>query len=176
MGHGAAPLFNILILNYMIVLKAIISTVIRIRDCLEENWGIIIGLFGKKNSKPQNSEAYNAADQVLEQNIAFCEIVIDHIDGSSSKEREMISEAREQLSNMKGLQNQLRSGQIEPEMMIMLGLGSAFFLQLNIVNTLDASTPKERELVYLAKNQLRGALQAGYAPAVDLYQKEQLPI
>lgn len=140
-----------------------------------------MGLFSRKkkpsnSGNQQNSEAYSAAEQVIEQNIAFCQAVIDHVDGSNSKEREMISDAREQLSNMKGLQGSLRSGSTEPGLLVMLGLGSTFFLQLNIVNSLDASTGAEKELVYLAKQQLRGALEAGYAPAVDLYNKGQLPI
>lgn len=140
-----------------------------------------MGLFGRKKKTSsadnrQDSEAFNVAEQVIEQSIALFQAVIDHMDGSNSKEREMVSDAREQLSNMKGLQKDLRSGSTEPGLFVMLGIASTFSLGLNIVNSLDASTAAESELVHLAKQLLRDALEVGYAPAVDLYNKGQLPI
>lgn len=138
-----------------------------------------MGFFNRdKNSasSQQNTDSYRLAKAALEQNIAFLQAVIDHVDGSNFEERKMVAEAREQKVNMESLLSDLQSNPSDPEFYSIIVLASTFMLMLDIVNNLDASSDTERELVYLAKKQLRGALDAGYPVAVDLYNKGQLPI
>ncbi len=119
---------------------------------------------------------YDVAKQMIEHSTFICQTVINHVDGSNAKERKLISDAREKLSHLGFFQESLRDGSISPAPIGVLVMGLMFLLLIDVVNSLDASSSVEREVISLAKSELRSAYEGGYPPAVDLYNKGRLPI
>lgn len=129
-----------------------------------------MALFGAKN-KPERTEAFATAEKVLEQTEAICNCVLQYVDGTSDAEQVMISDAHEKLGNASSLKESLYNGTLDPQMCTTLGFSLTFAQLVLIVTKLDGSTPEETELIDIAKQQLALAVQAGYAPAVEIVER-----
>lgn len=129
-----------------------------------------------KNAKPARSEEFKRALTVLGQTESLCHCVLDYVDGTTDGEKLMISEVKDKLNNVASLRESLYDGRLDPQMCATLGFSLTFNQLLELVYKLDASNDQERELIAIAKKQLALALQAGYAPAVELNKMRKLPI
>lgn len=135
-----------------------------------------MGLFGGKKKQVQKNGAYRAAEQVLDQAEAFCNSVLQYVDGTSEGEQKMIAEVRDKLGNAARLRESLADGTLDPQMCQTMGFALTFGQLVEIVTKLDASTSEERALIDAAKKQLAVAVKAGYGPALELQQKGALPL
>ena len=133
-----------------------------------------MALFGR--NKVERGAAYVQAERVLNQTVAFCKSVLEYVDGTSEAEQSMIAEVRDKLSNAERLMERLQEGSLDPQMCTTMGFALTFNQLLEIVEKLDGSTPAEAEMISAAKAQIQTALQAGYAPAVELQQQGKLPV
>ncbi|MDO4533642.1 MAG: hypothetical protein Q4C36_07970 [Coriobacteriia bacterium] len=133
-----------------------------------------MALFGR--NKVERTAEYVQAERVLNQTEAFCKSVLEYVDGTSEAEQKMVAEVRDKLSNAERLMERLQEGSLDPRMCTTMGFSLTFNQLLEIVEKLDGSTPAEAEMINAAKAQIQTALQAGYAPAVELQQQGKLPL
>ena len=129
-----------------------------------------------RNTKPEVTEEYKRAERVLEQTDALCNCVLEYVDGTTDREKLMISEVNDKKNNAASLRESLEEGRLDPQMVATLAFALSFNQLLELVYKLDASTDEERELIAIAKKQLGLALQAGYGPAVELNRLGKLPL
>ena len=134
-----------------------------------------MALFGR-NTKPEATQEFKMAERVLDQTAAFCNSVLEYVDGTSEGEKVMIAEVREKIGNVTSLREALNEGRMDPQMCSSLGFALTFGELVQIVTKLDASTSEERALIDAAKQQIGLALQAGYGPAVELNRQGKLPL
>ena len=123
---------------------------------------------GRKLEKPEKTETYTMAEQVLAQTEAFCNGVLSYVDGTTDAEKRMRTEVNQKLANAQGLKDALEEGRLDPQMCITLGFSITYSQLVEIVTKLDASTPEEEAFIDAAHRQLEVAAQAGYAPALEL--------
>ena len=133
-----------------------------------------MAFFGR--SKPQRTEAYLLAERVLDQTEAFCNSVLEYVDGTSEGEKRMIAEVNGKLANAARLRESLQEGSLDPQMCTTMGFALTFNQLVQIVNNLDGSTPAETDIIDAAKRQISAALKAGYGPALEMQQKGELKL
>ncbi|MDO4890866.1 MAG: hypothetical protein Q3963_05840 [Coriobacteriaceae bacterium] len=134
-----------------------------------------MALFGR-NKKPAVTQEYQMAEQVLGQTVAFCNSVLEYVDGTSEAEQKMIAEVREKLGNANSLQESLREGRMDPQMCATVGFSLTFNQLIEIVTKLDASNSEERALIDAAKRQLERSLASGYGPALEMQRQGNWPL